>query len=73
MIELKPCPFCGGKANIGYGRIASHEAIVTITALCCNCHIGIFKYRSKENEWNTFQTEEEAIEAWNRRADNVDT
>ncbi|MGN0733702.1 MAG: Lar family restriction alleviation protein [Emergencia sp.] len=53
MTELKPCPFCGGKAemvlfigNFGVG--------------CTNCMGSMFPVNG--------QTKEEAIKAWNRRA-----
>lgn len=50
-IELKPCPFCGGKGEIQglYGAFVS----------CIDCYI--------EGPYKAF--EEEAIEAWNTRAD----
>ena len=50
-IELKPCPFCGGKAGIY--SIAKYEK----EAYCENC--GAVS--------NICMTEEEAVEAWNRR------
>lgn len=49
--ELKPCPFCGGEAEQGYKP--NHSYIV----YCPNCGIGT-GYKN---------TEEQAIEAWNRR------
>lgn len=55
MPELKPCPFCGGEAellNSLYG-----EWIVR----CPDCEGMVEKWR---------ETEEEAAEQWNRRADN---
>ena len=52
--ELKPCPFCGGKAEIiiEYG---------TVTVGCTNkeCDITMGK---------AVFTDEEAIQHWNRRA-----
>lgn len=55
MNSLLPCPFCGFK-NI-YILIAQSLRI-KIRAQCLNC-----KCRTKQ-----FHTEEEAIDAWNRRA-----
>ena len=52
--ELKPCPFCGGEAMI---IVLPHarKRFVKCKNQCC--------------EQNTnFNTREEAIEAWNRRA-----
>lgn len=54
--ELKPCPFCGGKAEI---IIFSFE-YGTVTIGCTNekCDITMGK---------AFFTDEEAIQHWNRR------
>ena len=49
--ELKPCPFCGGKAGIY--SLAKYEKEV----YCENC--GAVS--------NICMTKEEAVEAWNRR------
>lgn len=60
--ELKPCPFCGSKAQrltrlpfYQMPRFKGRRAIV-----CCNC--GVFMYGN---------TEDEAEELWNRRSDNA--
>lgn len=52
---LKPCPFCGGKAELAYG---SHDYNVW-TVLCCNENC------NASAGWA--DTPEEAAEAWNRR------
>lgn len=61
MSELKPCPFCG--ADYGFLEIikcgvtgSSHVYAV----MCCECG-----GRSGRAE-----TKDDAVEAWNRRADN---
>lgn len=54
MPELKPCPFCGGEAKV---QSFSHDR----TVYCTDCNARVQKF---------FPTREEAIEAWNRRADN---
>jgi len=53
MTELKPCPFCGGKAKI-YKYAGSD--IRTRYIMCTCCGMGTDRMR-----------EEEAIEKWNRR------
>ena len=55
MTELKPCPFCGGEAIVNqFGEFTAFRVS------CKNAHwCGVTQY------W--FDTEEEAIEAWNRR------
>ena len=60
MVELKPCPFCGGKAiflkesdvTCKSGQ-SINLGVVACIKLCCEQH-----YVSSEKE---------AIEAWNRR------
>lgn len=56
MTELKPCPFCGGKAE----KMTSSDGFTSIGCLNCNPLFGIMVQRS---------TEAEAIEAWNTRAE----
>lgn len=58
MIELKPCPFCGGKAHVEKNFDETYRFYHT----CKNTQINIYK--------TGFKTRKEAIEAWNRRADN---
>lgn len=56
MKELKPCPFCGGEAKIRDYSI--QDLGPEIDVFCTNCGGQTFVY----------ETEGEAIEAWNRRA-----
>ncbi len=67
-IKLKPCPFCGGKAisvkNIEprlYRPVRNHPYAV----ICWECDL-FFGY--DEDYGGRFDTENDAIEAWNRRA-----
>ena len=59
MAELKPCPFCGGVAEVMY-----IEWCAMYAARCAN-EYGSCKILS---ETVYFVVEREAIEAWNRRA-----
>lgn len=52
-VKIKPCPFCGGKADVDVGNYGG---------LVCYCK----KCFSQGKQCNT---KEEAIEWWNRRAD----
>ena len=61
-LKPKPCPFCGGKAEI----IIFSVEYGTVTVGCTNeaCDITMGK---------AFFTDEEAIQHWNRRAnDEID-
>ena len=53
-MELKACPFCGGKAEI---YEAEFEGKTFFTVGCENCNITTQGY----------ETEEDAATAWNRR------
>lgn len=52
MNELKPCPFCGGKARRYYGHTDLYGVV------CKKCAAKIYGYGSKAS----------ATKAWNRRA-----
>lgn len=56
-IKLKPCPFCGGEAEIQYGACDYNVYQAVCKGQNCNAM----------NGWS--DTPEEAAEAWNRRAD----
>lgn len=68
MAELKPCPFCGGKAEIWHGSARDeHICFDTISVLCFDCGA-----RTREiwiDDENKYRAERDAIEAWNRRAE----
>lgn len=62
MSELKPCPFCGGEAEIKRREF-----------MAINHQTWYVRCRSNErcyanSQLIDFPTESEAIEAWNRRA-----
>ena len=65
--ELKPCPFCGGEACVCkisprlYRPSRNHE----YTVVCYGCDL-LFGF--DEDYGGEFDTEEQAIDAWNRRA-----
>lgn len=74
--ELKPCPFCGGKAEIrGQALYVTNSVCIHCTEckarskiFPCNCRYVYFRgeknvYISKEQATNM------AIELWNRRVD----
>lgn len=59
MCELKPCPFCGGKPRVQEHRYVGYASTFGVVCLDCCCETRPF-----------FDTEEEAIKAWNRRVEN---
>lgn len=62
--ELKPCPFCGGEICENGVRCNYGKKTTVLDLLCKNCGT-IFKFKSK---WSV-NPYVDAIEAWNRRAD----
>lgn len=56
-IELKPCPFCGGKAEV---FVANYSKRVTVW--CANPDCGVKPFTMYTTELA------ESIKAWNRRA-----
>ena len=57
MMELKPCPFCGGEA---WTRISDAPQILRIE--CRRCHVATTSFVDDSIG------EKEAADAWNRRA-----
>ncbi len=68
MVELKPCPFCGGKSvrlnAYGFGQWSAE---------CLSCYVETKRYMGStatKFKGAIMQTgRKEAIEAWNRRAE----
>lgn len=58
MTELKPCPFCGGKATLVNNQSG------TVYVECTKC----FAMGERMYDW-WGETTEQAIEAWNRRTE----
>ena len=60
MFELKPCPFCGGKARLFVNNGAR--------VICTKCYAST-RIMSDEIEYDS-NAVETVIEAWNRRDNN---
>ena len=61
MTELKPCPFCGGKALLGFSRdehLNERHYVICESIIKCGC---LTQYCNSKDK---------AKELWNRRADN---
>lgn len=69
MNELKPCPFCGGTA-VSIQKIEPHLYRPVknhpFSVVCWECDLF---YGYDEDYGGMFDTEAEAIKAWNRRAE----
>lgn len=82
MIELKSCPFCGGEASASCERKVKLLYAVSMPIFAIECRVGCekcgiyFRQNSviSRAEYIAPVTNrdryEEAVEAWNRRADN---
>ena len=64
MSELKPCPFCGGKAELYTHRVICGIDYVNI--ICKNCRIRTMDYEASIS----YCANDKATEDWNRRAEN---
>ena len=62
MIELKRCPFCGGKAEIEHGFCGDMTSYVH----CTECHASVKPVRFA----GEYAADEKVAEQWNRRASN---
>ena len=60
MEELKPCPFCGGKA-----RLLVNDGVRVI---CSKCYVGTMIMT--DVMWQESNAVETVVAAWNRRIDN---
>lgn len=75
--ELKPCPFCGEKANMreyGSGHSGNGEFTASYEVKCSGCGIA-YHFDSKftlVNGQPVFKQNghEKCVETWNRRASN---
>lgn len=68
--ELKPCPFCGAKANTNTQSGSEVVGYVsTVTVRCSTCGAGISAIDSRDaNGWaNASDAGQKAIAAWNTR------
>lgn len=67
--EIKPCPFCGGKAEVRTIAREKETKIVPISSYvrCTWCYAQTNEVLYKNTEWTLIDPAEEAIKAWNKR------
>ena len=58
-VELKPCPFCGGKAEL----VNTWDCLCHVICRSCGAAIGVIKKHQ-----NDFRTRDEVVAEWNTRA-----
>ena len=70
-MKLKSCPFCGNEdVHVLVARDKNPKTLqeeLHYSVGCPKCKTAIFKYRTKEEDWDCMLTEDEAIRHWNRR------
>lgn len=74
MEELKPCPFCGEKATFASDN-GRHGEVFSVWHICPNVGGRFNKYGSTEStriDTGWHDSEELAINEWNRRAIDLD-
>ena len=65
-INLKPCPFCGGKVGFNHNVELIPDGVV-----CQKCKIVVRYMRIKMKSKDNFEVPmKQMAEAWNRRAEN---
>lgn len=71
MTELKPCPFCGGDAEVRTIFIEKETKDVPISSYvrCTQCFASTDEYHYKNADRTGINPSEEAVKAWNRRCE----
>ncbi len=64
--ELKPCPFCGGKAELDY-TAGGRPCILFAKVKCITCGNGTKIFPTEDKYGNPIEGTEYAEKSWNRR------
>ena len=65
--KLKPCPFCGGKADVE--RMGTHRASMIISCTNCGCSLESGETSLEKCNWNDRQPCKELTEKLKRFSD----
>ena len=70
MSELKPCPFCGGEAEVRTVHIEKERKDVPMFSYvrCGKCFAQTYEFPYKNADMTGTNPAESAVKAWNRRA-----
>ena len=66
MAELKPCPFCGAKAQVEYIK---RKKILANLIYPYNTHFAYVRCKWCRATTSVYEVDSNATEAWNRRAE----
>lgn len=68
MDELKPCPFCGGRAEIVIGDYNSWTEGYAVECSHCCLTLGAYGRLGETYQWMcVYENKADAVDAWNRR------
>jgi len=73
MSNLKPCPFCGGKAETRHPEAGFRCDNERFVVSCTDCNATRWNKTTSQKCQVGFDTEVEAIKAWNTRVENTCT
>ena len=79
MADLKPCPFCGGEADIWIKSQNRHPFVGSYILVKCDvcgaCTKTFYNLNDipEDDSWTHWETAERAIKAWNRRVNEPKT
>ncbi len=67
--ELKPCPFCGGDAEVRttYYELKTKDVPINSYVRCTKCFAQTYEFSYKNTDRTGTNPVESAVDAWNKR------